>query len=188
MVVKTFVPTVHADMKVADITNLAPVMGEVMAEYGLHCYSCEVGGTESLREGMEIHGFKSEILDALLEDLNDELATLPKKPKKLTITKPAAEQLLQISKNEGHTIHRLLITADGQGGFCLEYKDAFSADEEKFAVKNVPDIQFACTALTYWQIGGSVIDFRDAVFKLDVFEPKGCCKTTAGNTDACGCV
>lgn len=188
---KTFTPMVHADMKVADITNLAPVMSEVMAEYGLHCYSCEIGGTESLREGMDIHGFKPEILEALIEDLNDELTAVPNKPNKLTITKLAAEQLLQISKDQDHNTHNLLITADGQGGFCLEYKDTFSVDEHQFLVDGVPDITFACAPMTYWQIGGSTIDFREGVFKLDVYEPSNCCKNHTNNGSsnggACSC-
>jgi hybrid cluster-associated redox disulfide protein len=182
-----FTPSVTPDMKVSDITNLAPIMSEVMAEYGLHCYSCEIGGTETLREGMAIHGFSAEVLTALVEDLNDELQKLPKRPAFITITKPAAIALLEISKKEGHSEHRLAILADGQGSFYLEYRDDFLPDEQVFTVKDVPAIEFACNAQTLWQIGGSTIDYRDNVFKLDILELKTCCGAADKSGGSCGC-
>lgn len=183
-----FVPTVTPDMKVADITNLAPIMSEVMAEYGLHCYSCEIGGTETLQEGMTIHGFSADVLAALVEDLNDELQKLPKRPAFITITPIAAKALLAISQGEGHAEHKLAILADGQGSFYLEYRDEFLPDEQVFTVKGVPTIEFACNAQTLWQIGGSTIDYRNDVFKLDVYEPKsGCCGKGNKSSGSCGC-
>ena len=108
---------------------------------------------------------------------------MPPKPQHITITKPAAEQLLQISKDEKHTEHRLAIMADGQGGFCLEYRDEWQSDETPFMVEGVTEIEFGVSQLTLWQIGGSTVDFREGVFKLDLYEGT-CCK---GTSKECAC-
>ena len=53
-------PVVTKDMTVRDIITLFPVAADVMASYGIHCFSCSLGGVESLEEGCTLHGMTEE--------------------------------------------------------------------------------------------------------------------------------
>lgn len=180
--------TVHRSMIVMDVISMCPAAADIMAEYGLHCFSCEVGGSETLEEGCKIHGFDEETIDALVVDINDTIEALPTRPQEITITTPAAENLLKIAKQEGKKKMLLAVVPDGTGGFCLEFCEKKPKDDAEFTNKDVPDVSCFATPAVLFRIGGAVIDFRDERFKLDLPEDnqEGCCKgdDVYGN---CGC-
>lgn len=172
-----------ADLSVADIVSLCEGAEHVFADYGIHCAGCSVGGMESLAEACAIHGFDAEESAELLEALNALLRGAPKRPAALTITAEAARAIRKIAETEGHGGEALLVTADGRGGFCLEFRKEF-AEESAFRNREEPDVEVRASALTLRRIGGATIDLRDGRFKLDLPEER--CSDCEHDTCRCG--
>lgn len=176
-------PTVQATMTVASIVALHPSMAEIMAEYGLHCFSCHMGGRETLREGMAMHGYSQAVLQALLIDLNEALTALPGRPHTVHVTTSAAQALYDISLQEQHTEHVVHIVADGVGSFCMEFGHTVGDTDISILVPEVPQIQFFVSPETVWFIGGSTVEYADGKFSL-VQPAATCCQKT---DSSCAC-
>lgn len=67
-------------MIVSDIIAILPEAESVVTEYGLHCFRCEAGSLETLEEGCISHGFETEEIDELVDDLNNLLLDKPSRP------------------------------------------------------------------------------------------------------------
>jgi hybrid cluster-associated redox disulfide protein len=155
-------------MRVYEIVALCPEAAEVMAAYGLHCFSCSVGGVESLEEGCSLHGLTEGSIDALVEDLNDIIRSKPTCPPTLTITQSAARSLAKISSEEGKKSCGLKVLVDTSGGFCMEFQEEPEKDDYVFYSEHEAGVRVFASPLTLWCVGGAVIDFRDGRFKLDL--------------------
>ncbi len=175
-------PTISKDMTVREVITLVPVAADIMLEYGLHCFSCSVGGTETLAEGCAMHGFDAETLDALVVDINEAIGSAPSKPHTLTITKDAAIAIGNIAKEQNRSGEILVVTIDEQGGFCLEFQKEPLTGDFEFSCKEVPEVKIFASVLTLSRIGGATIDLRDGMFKLDLLEDS-CC----GDGGGCAC-
>lgn len=180
---KPVTQSVHRGMTVEQIVGLYPQATTTLALYGLHCFGCSAGGIEALEEGCRGHGFTEEEIDALVADLNDDIASQPARPETLTITGDAAEKLAAIAASEGRSDEGLVVEADETGGFFLEFRKDIERGEKEFAPESGPKIRIFASALTLQRIGGSTIDFRDGRFKLDVESPHAC----ACGKGECGC-
>ncbi len=166
----------HVGMRVAEITALVPGAADVMSEYGLHCFSCALGGQETLAEAAVLHGFSEEQLTELIDDLEQVRMHQPTRPTTLIITPAAARGFLDIAKSEGGTEHMLRVIVDERGGFCLEFTASTNDDDATFACAEVPELTVCADPLTLGRIGGSTIDLRDGMFKLDIpEESQACC-------------
>lgn len=177
--------TINQDMTVREIMTLVPAAADIMIEYGLHCFSCSVGGVETLAEGCQMHGFDAETVEALVEDINSALGQAPKRPQELVITADAARGIKEIADAEKKEDQILVVTLDEQGGFCLEFQQKPLLGDKEFTNTQVPDVRIFASVLTLSRIGGSTIDIREGRFKLDVpDEGGGCCN---GSEDPCGC-
>lgn len=174
-------------MRVSDILTLLPDAGPLVAQYGLHCFSCEANAHETLDEGCRTHGFSDEDIDDLVTDLNELLSSRPERPQTLSVTKDAAVALMSMLENEGKSDWGLSVGLDEGGGFCMEFAKAASADAKTFQNNDVPALRVFATTVTLGSIGGATIDFRDGRFKLDL--PEDSKKTACGCTDGgtCGC-
>ena len=53
---KNFRPTVTAEMNVMDVIALHPKAGEILGEYGLHCFQCAFNAMDSVGAGAKSHG------------------------------------------------------------------------------------------------------------------------------------
>ncbi len=175
---------IHKHMTVADVVTLLPEAEKILAEYGLHCFNCSIGGVEMLEDGCKMHGFEDEEIDELVSDLNDLINAQPERTQTLTITAPAARAIRGIAGKEGRTGQGLVVTADGRGGFCLEFRADAAEDERIFQNNEEPDVKIFASALTLNRIGGATIDFRDERFKLDLPED-GCACGNGQNACAC---
>ncbi len=173
-------------MTIQEIVSLLPQGAEVMAAYGLHCFSCSVGGVEALQEGCRMHGFDDETIDALVEDLNDAVRSQPVRPQTLNVTDAAAERIAHIATGEGRMGDALTVLFDEAGNFCMEFTPLDQVKDELFRSPGHPEIRVTASPLTLWRIGGASIDFRDGQFKLDLPEDGqgGCC---GGDKSKCGC-
>ena len=63
--------TVTKDMNMGDILALAPEMGGILMEAGMHCVGCPAHAFESLEEASMVHGIDC---DELVDQLNEHLA------------------------------------------------------------------------------------------------------------------
>ena len=176
---------ISADMLVADIQALCPGSEPILAAWGLHCFGCSGSALETLGEGARGHGFSDSDVAELVDDLNAALEAEPPRPKELTITESAAQQLFAIAVAEGREKEALRVTLDGQGGFCLEFEAKDASADPTFGNATVPELLVRASALTLVRLGGSSIDWRDERFKLDLAEKEGC-KCTS-DTKTCGC-
>lgn len=155
-------------MTVREIITLVPVAADIMIEYGLHCFSCSIGGVETLAEGCRMHGFDEDTISALIDDINDAIGKAPKRPQTLTLTKDAALAIGAIAKEQGREEEILVVTLDERGGFCLEFQDTPLHGDVEFSCSEVPHVRIYASVLTLGRIGGATIDLRDGVFKLDL--------------------
>lgn len=164
--------------------TLVPASADIMIEYGLHCFSCSVGGVETLAEGCQMHGFDTETVEALVEDINSALGDAPKRPQTLVITADAARGIRDIASVEKKDDQILVVTLDEQGGFCLEFQEKPLLGDIEFTNPEVSDVRIFASVLTLSRIGGSTIDICEGRFKLDLpDEEGGCC----GNSNTCEC-
>lgn len=178
-------PRITKGMTVREVITLVPVAADIMAEYGLHCFSCSIGGVETLEQGCGMHGFDEETIDALVDDINDAIGKAPKRPQDITITADAARAIFSIAKEQHHQDDILMVVVDEHGGFCLEFQDKPLQGDKEFGCADVPDLKVYASVLTLSRIGGAVIDLRDGRFKLDLPEDD-CCGEKEGG--ACSCM
>lgn len=61
---------IKKDMTFGEILKNFPKSGQIMMKYGLHCIGCHIAVTETLAEGAMAHGFSSEKLKQLVDELN----------------------------------------------------------------------------------------------------------------------
>jgi hybrid cluster-associated redox disulfide protein len=171
-------------MRVYEIIAMCPEAPEIMAAYGLHCFSCSIGGVESLEDGCSLHGFTDETVEALIDDLNDAICNSPSRPEHVTLTPLAARAIRQIASQEGLKTHGLTIVPDNQGGFCMEFRSAPEPDDLVFPCAEEKDVSVFVSPAMLWRVGGAVIDFREGRFKLDLVDEQATCDC---NGKSCGC-
>ncbi|MBI3331626.1 DUF1858 domain-containing protein [Candidatus Peregrinibacteria bacterium] len=161
-------PVITKTMTVSTILGFLPEAEPVLAEYGLHCFHCSANTLENLEDGCRTHGFEDAEIDELVDDLNTLLQERPQRPDTLTLTKVAAEALMNVMESEGRMEEGLQVIADEHGSFCMEFKKSRADDEREFSHPEVPTVRIFASAVTLGRIGGATIDFRDGRFKLDL--------------------
>jgi len=173
---------IDKSMRVGDIVTLCPGAEPILAEYGLHCFHCSASEWENLDDGCRSHGFDTEEIDELVNDLNELLESAPARPQILTVTLAAAEAIRGVAASENKTGEGLAVIVDGHGGFCMEFRKDPEQNEKIFFHPEAADVRIFASTITLARIGGSTVDFRDGRFKLDVAEEAGC-----GCGGTCGC-
>lgn len=180
MPAKGALPAIHKDMKISEIMSIVPGAAAILAEYGLHCFSCSLSSLDTLEQGCALHGFSDEMLVEMLDDLNETLRAQPPREQVIIIHADAARTIGDIAKKEGQADQNLHIVADANSGFCMEFGQKIEETDKQFFNEEVPDVKIFASALTLQRIGGASIDFRDGRFKLDLPEDlipeDSCCK------------
>lgn len=171
MVTSAKAKAITANMKVADIVEQYPGAAEIMAEYGLHCYSCEIGGVESLQEGVAMHGLDDDMLNALIADLNESL--LSSRPQTITITPAAQAQLKAIVHQVDSATPYLTIGYSAESGLQLEFIAKPNKQHVQFAYPKA-GATVCVTPEALATLGGATIDYRNDVFTFDEWSD-GCC-------------
>lgn len=174
-------------MRVNDILTLLPHAEQLIAQYGLSCYSCASSAYENLEEGCRSHGMKDDVIDDLVTDLNELLAQRAPRPQTLTVTEAAARALGEILAREGKEGWGLQVGLDESGGFSMEFVADPSTGEKTFSNPAVPDVRLFASTATLEGIGGATVDLRDGRFKLDLPEDmqKKTCACANGGECAC---
>jgi hybrid cluster-associated redox disulfide protein len=171
------VPLVHRWMSVADIADLHPDAGDVLAAYGLHCIGCAFSSADTLEDGAVLHGLSDDDIENILIDLNDLLLqnTLSK-PATLTLTERAAQKLRTLVEASSAPPYILRVSIDEEQKFFLEPLSA--PEEESFTVSHsaVPDLSICVSKETLTRISGATIDEREGRLKLDLPMRGKCCK------------
>lgn len=162
-------------MRIADILTLLPQAERLLAQYGLHCSGCSIGGAETLEDALSMHGMSEEDVGDLMADLHVLLEDRPERPQTIAITETAAIALTKILDAEKKTGWVLRVGLDATGGFHLEIVKEVPADDHVFMHHG---LTVSASPLTLAAIGGATIDEREGRFKLDV--------PGAGAACACG--
>ncbi|MBP9750953.1 MAG: hypothetical protein KBC95_03845 [Candidatus Peribacteraceae bacterium] len=170
---------ISAGMLVSEIIAVLPEAGPLLAEYGLHCFSCSHNDRETLAEGCLSHGFGDEEVAELVIELNTLLAERPPRPRSLTLTHDAALGLKEAIDAAGRPGSVLVVGLDENSTFCLEFAEATPANALVFGHREVPEVIVAALDTTLERIGGATIDRREGRFKLDLPEH--------AQAPACGC-
>lgn len=166
--------TIDKGMTVREVITFVPAAADIMLEYGLHCFSCSVGGVETLEQGCHMHGMDEETIEALVDDINDAIGQAPSRPQEITITADAARSIGAIADTEDKEGQILMVTVDEQGGFCLEFQEKPLQGDIEFTNPEVPEVKIYASVLTLSRIGGATIDVREGRFKLDLPD-EDCC-------------
>ncbi len=161
-------------MRIQEVMVLCPEAADIMAEYGLHCFSCSIGGIESIQDGCKMHGFDDETIDVLIDDLNEAIRSESPRPQVLTITREAARAIRRIAQSEKKEGQGLVVIMDADGGFCMEFRKKPDPDDSVFTNEHEPDVRILASSLTLWRIGGATIDYREERFKLDLPKDDDC--------------
>ena len=169
-------------MPILEIVTLCPAAKPILAEYGLHCFSCAGSQYETLVEGCKGHGFEDDEIDELVDDLNTALKEMPARPQTLTVTGAAARAVKDVAVQEGRTGEGLAVIVDASGGFCMEFQQEPEEGSTTFGAPEEPSVRIFASALTLQRIGGATIDFREGRFKLDLPEDDspGSCPCAGG--------
>jgi len=59
------------DMTIAEIIELYPMTAEVFTDWGLNCAMCHIGAIETIEEGALAHGFSSNEVTSIIEEINE---------------------------------------------------------------------------------------------------------------------
>ena len=157
-------------MPVAEIVGLHPFAADVLAQYGLACANCALGGYESLEEGWNIHGLPEADRENLIADLNFLLSgkPLPMRSERLVLTTTAAGALRNVVKESGKATCMLRVMNDGHGGYCLEFSEARTTNDVLATHPDFPDVSLIADPKLLRSMGGATVDFREGRFKLDI--------------------
>lgn len=159
---------IKRDSRISDILENVPDAAEIFALHGLHCAGCQFQTSDTLEEGMGLHGRRADHLDALIADLKTGLPAEKKRPKTIIVTKAAAQGLRAALKEQGKEDWMLVVMTDEAGGFCMEFVKDKTSDHLVFSHPDVQEVKVIATSMTLASVGGSVIDFREGRFKLDL--------------------
>lgn len=157
-------------MPVAEIASLHPYAADVLAQYGLACASCALGGYESLEEGWTIHGLSEAEQNNLIADLNFLLSgkPLPVRNERLVLTTAAAGALRNVVEESGKATCMLRVMQDGHGGYCLEFTETKTSNDVIASHTDFPDVSLIADPKLLKSVGGATVDFREGRFKLDI--------------------
>jgi hybrid cluster-associated redox disulfide protein len=168
---------IRRDMPIAEIVTLCPEAKSVLAEYGLHCFSCAASEFETLEEGCSGHGYDKQDIDELVDDLNAMIERMPVRPMILTLTLPAAQAIRKVADEDDDAKKEtrdgnvgLAVIADAHGGFCMEFRGMPQDGDQVFQNAEEPSVRLFASTLTLKRIGGGTVDFREGRFKLDLPE------------------
>jgi Fe-S cluster assembly iron-binding protein IscA len=161
---------IDRSMPVTEIISLHPYAADVLAQYGLSCANCALGGYESLEEGWNIHGLPEADQNNLIADLNSLLSgePLPIKNEKLMFTAAAAGALHGVGKEAKKTTCMLRVMHDDHGGYCLEFSETRTTDDVLATHPDFPDVSLIADPKLLKSMGGATVDFREGRFKLDI--------------------
>lgn len=86
---------------IIEILNKLPEAEDILIAHGLHCVGCSMGGYETLEEGCQGHGFSSEELQDILDNLNLQLNEKKIQiSQPLKLTKEAEKKLILFQKQQ----------------------------------------------------------------------------------------
>ena len=175
-------------MTISHILEMHPQAGEIMQDFGLHCYGCSINVLETIEQGILGHGMAESILEDLLKALNEDLGEYQKqlKEKGLVLTEKGALKIVEIAQMEGRKQFGIRLKMIGGGGCCSA--PTYSMDFEEKAEKGDKILGFhhGVTLFldqdSYEKMKGSTIDY------LVTYEAEGF-KIDNPNieTEKCGC-
>ncbi len=173
-------PTVHRWMSIADLVDVHPDVGDILALYGLHCIGCAFSGSDTLEDGALLHGLTDDDIDNILIDINDLLENKKADGTSsfltITLTEAGAKALEALVEKTLEPPFLLAIHIDDEQKFFLEPITECPSNYQTFSHALVPHLSVAIEDALLRRIHGGTIDFRDGRLKLDLPKKENCCK------------
>lgn len=161
------------DMVISDIlvqnSEKAPILAEIMIDYGIHCIGCGAASFETLEQGVLSHGFSEDELEKLVESLNNAVKDSKKFEKDiedftLNLTESAVYKIKELMKKEKKENYLLRISVVGGGcsGFMydMEITNKHAPSDFRMEYKGI-NIAIDKNSLEY--LSGAEIDFIDTL-------------------------
>jgi len=134
-----------ADMIVADILLTMPEAAELLDGYGLGCTNCSLNTSETLRQGIDLHGMSEKEMMVIVDDLNllaaELKAPIGGKRNPPVLTKNAAEVIQTFQQEQGTVGHGLKIdvyeTAEGKDGYFLDFIPEAEEGDKTIMTENI---------------------------------------------------
>ena len=170
-------PKITKNMTISHVLELHPQAGEIMQQFGLHCFGCSINVLETLEQCIVGHGMPKKTLNELLDTLNQDLSKFRKdlKEKGIVLSDKAALKIVEIAQAEGRKHYGIRVKMMKEGGCCSG--PTYSMDFEEAAEDNDKILGFDHHVTlffdknSYDQMKGSRIDYLvsyDAEgFKID---------------------
>ncbi|HLC86040.1 MAG TPA: iron-sulfur cluster insertion protein ErpA [Candidatus Nanoarchaeia archaeon] len=174
---------IKKDMAIGEFVNKFPSVVEMLMAEGVHCVGCGASEWETIEQGLMSHGKTTEEVDAVVDKMNNALASHKETKEELIVTKNAAEKLRQIlkeEKKEGMGL-RIRVFPGGCSGFKygFEFENKQNGNDKIFEVDGV---KFFVDQNSLAMINGSKVDYSSGLhgsgFKIS--NPK------ASHTCGCG--
>lgn len=108
------------DMTISRVLEMHPKAGDIMQEFGLHCFGCSINVFETLEQGIIGHGMPESTLAALLKTLNEDVEKFKKNLRKkgIVMTDKAAFKVMEIGQVEGRKNYGIRLKMVEGGGCC----------------------------------------------------------------------
>ncbi len=165
------------DMVISEIlvqnSEKAPILAEIMMDFGIHCIGCGAAAFETLEQGVLGHGYSQEELDQLVQALNKEVASEENKKEnkkteitefKLNLTENAIHKAKEAIKKAGkeNSVLRVSVIGGGCSGFMydLEITSNHNPSDLHFKQGDL-DVSVDKNSLDF--LNGTEIDFVDTL-------------------------
>ncbi|MAG47032.1 iron-sulfur cluster insertion protein ErpA [archaeon] len=152
------------DMTISNVVSKYPSTIEVLQEEGIHCVGCSVSFTETLEEGFKSHGLSDQEVTNLIKKLNNSIKeeeTIVSK--ELTLTKKAAEKIIELRKKSNKEDLNLRIKIEPGGCSGYSYRFSFDQASKEDKVVEQESVKLIFDKDSYNFIKGSKIDFVDSL-------------------------
>ncbi|MDP2691234.1 MAG: DUF1858 domain-containing protein [bacterium] len=144
MAIKRKTLVFHKDMTVGDAVALFPDAADILMSYGLHCVGCHANSFETIEMGVMGHGYSSDEVTELIDELNEAYRDFDKPKRKskvetadtdlmeISLTAVAAKKIEDIMSDEG-SVGKLLRVEVRRVGDQLKYSLNFIDPRESSA-------------------------------------------------------
>lgn len=166
----------------------APLLAEIMLDFGIHCIGCGAASFETLEQGVLGHGYSEEDLNKLVESLNkavgasNEVKETSNQEFKITLTESASNKIKEAMEKAETQNSKLRVSIVGGGcsGFMynLEITDNHNPSDLHFKQDG---LNIGVDRNSLESLNGTEIDF------IDTLNESGFKFNNPNATKGCGC-
>lgn len=163
---------VTRDTLIGDMVKKYPAISEVVAKYGIHCVGCHVSKFEAFGQGLAAHGYSSEKIDAIVDEVNMFIASRNlAKTELISVSEFAAKKIKQYAEKQGLT--NFYLRASVKKGGCAGNTSTLDFTTEKKdddMIIQAHDVKLLVDPASKPFLDGAILEFVESLnetgFKL----------------------